>query len=127
MARDSYSYLHFPMVAGIILVALGIKKTLADVGHPLPAVTAFALLGGLAAYLLAHVAFRYRQIRTVNTRRAALAIVFLALVPVAVHVTALATLAAATALLWILIAYETHAYGERRARVRHDEYAPGAP
>ena len=28
MARDSYSYLHFPMVAGIVLVALGLKKTL---------------------------------------------------------------------------------------------------
>ena len=28
MARDSYSYLHLPMVAGIILSAIGTKKTL---------------------------------------------------------------------------------------------------
>src|SRR3712207_3436504 len=34
LARDSYSYLHLPMVAGIVLVALGIKKTLAHVGDP---------------------------------------------------------------------------------------------
>ena len=35
IARDSYSYLHFPMIAGIALVALGMKKTLAHVGDPL--------------------------------------------------------------------------------------------
>ncbi len=61
MARDSYSYLHFVMVAGIVLVALGMKKTLGDVDEPLKTVPAFALLGGTALYLLGHVAFRYRQ------------------------------------------------------------------
>ncbi len=35
MARDSYSYLHFPMVAGIVLVAMAMKKTLAHVDDPL--------------------------------------------------------------------------------------------
>ena len=30
LARDSYTYLHYPMVAGIILVALGLERTLAD-------------------------------------------------------------------------------------------------
>src|SRR5947207_6355356 len=58
IARDSFSYLHFPMVAGIVLVALGLKKTLADVGDELALVPATALLGGTAVYLLAHVAFR---------------------------------------------------------------------
>ena len=37
LARDSYSYLHFPMVAGIVLVALGLKKTLEHVDEPLEA------------------------------------------------------------------------------------------
>ena len=35
MARDSYSILHFPMVAGIVLIALGMKKTLEHVDEPL--------------------------------------------------------------------------------------------
>jgi hypothetical protein len=48
MARDSFSYLHFPMIAGIILVALGLKKTLEHVDEPLKLVPAFALLGGAA-------------------------------------------------------------------------------
>src|SRR3954468_14477164 len=59
VARDSFSYLHFPMIAGIILMALGLKKTLAHTGDELPAVAAAALLGGAALYLLAHVAFRW--------------------------------------------------------------------
>jgi low temperature requirement protein LtrA len=123
MARDSYSYLHLPMVAGIVLVALGMKKTLANVGHPLSTVTAFALLGGLAVYLLAHVAFRYRHIQTVNVQRTALAVILLALVPVAAHVAAIATVAAAAVLLWALIAYETRSYGDNRVRVRREDFA----
>ena len=58
IARDSFSYLHFPMVAGIVLLALGLKKTLEHVDDPLKVVPAAALLGGLAVYLLAHVVFR---------------------------------------------------------------------
>ena len=54
MARDSYSILHFPMVAGIVLIALGMKKTLEHVDEPLETVvTATALVGGAALYLLA--------------------------------------------------------------------------
>jgi low temperature requirement protein LtrA len=127
MARDSYSYLHFPMVAGIVLVALGMKKTLGDVEDPLKLVPAFALLGGLAVYLLAHVAFRYRHIHTVNVQRTLLAAILLALLPVATEIPALATVAVVTALVWILIAYETRSYGENRARVRHEEFAHEAP
>jgi low temperature requirement protein LtrA len=127
MARDSYSYLHFPMVAGIVLVALGLKKVLGHVGDPLDVVPAFALLGGLASYLLAHVAFRYRHIHTLNRQRILLAAVFLALWPVALEISGLATVVIASTLAWALIAYETHLYGEGRARVRHGDFAPGAP
>jgi low temperature requirement protein LtrA len=92
MARDAYSYLHFPMVAGIVLGALGLEETLHHVDEPLDAVPAFALLGGTAAYLLAHVALRLRNARTINVERLALAIVLLAATPAAVHMDALATL-----------------------------------
>jgi low temperature requirement protein LtrA len=90
------------------------------VEDPLKLVPGFALLGGVALYLLAHVAFRYRHIHTINTRRLGLAFLLLALVPVAVELPALATLAILTALLVALIAYETHSYGESRNRIRHD-------
>ena len=126
MARDSYSYLHFPMVAGIVLVALGLKKTLEHVEDPLKLVPAVALLGGLAAYLLAHVLFRYRHVHTVNTRRAGLAVILVALLPAAIEVPALATVAVVTALVWALIVYETHSYGPARERVRRENFAPEA-
>jgi low temperature requirement protein LtrA len=119
MARDSYSYLHFPMVAGIVLVAFGMKKTLGHVDDPLRLVPATALLGGTATYLLAHVAFRFRHIHTVNTRRLGLAVLLLAFIPGAVEIPALATLGVLAAALAILIAIETRSYGEARDRVRH--------
>ena len=123
MARDSYSYLHFPMIAGIVLVALAMKKTLAHVGDPLELVPAFALLGGVAAYLLGHVAFRYRHIHTINRRRLGLSVVLLALLPLAVELPALAMLAIVTSLVWALIAYETRLYGENRTQLRRRERA----
>ena len=120
LARDSYSYLHFPLVAGIVLGSLGVHETLAHHDTPLDAVHAFALLGGTAIYLLAHVALRLRNAHTINVERLALAIGFLALVPVAVKVDALVTLGAVNALLWAMIAYENlYVYDERRYGLRH--------
>ncbi len=58
LARDAYSYLHLPMVGGIVFFAFGLKTALPDVAHPLPAIPALGLVGGIALYLLAHVALR---------------------------------------------------------------------
>ena len=119
IARDSYSFLHFPMVAGIVLVALGMKKTLAAVEDPLKWVPAAALLGGTAIYLLAHVAFRLRNVHTLNKQRLGCAILLLALLPAAVELPSLATLAILAAVLAALIAYEALRFAEARDRVRH--------
>src|SRR5439155_3449409 len=54
LARDVYSYLHLPMVAGIVLFAFGLKTTLHDVNDPLRIVSALGLVGGVALYLVAH-------------------------------------------------------------------------
>ena len=90
IARDSYSFLHLPMVAGIVLVALGMKKTLGDIGEPLKLVVAVAMLTGAALYLLAHVAFRFRNVRTLNSPRLVSAGLCLALIPAATELPALA-------------------------------------
>ena len=119
IARDSFSYLHFPMVAGIVLLALGLKKTLAHVEDPLKVVPAVALLGGPALYLLAHVAFRWRNVHRFNAQRLLCAILLVALVPVAVELPALATLGIVAALLAALIAYESVHFAELRERLRH--------
>jgi low temperature requirement protein LtrA len=119
IARDSFSYLHFPMVAGIVLVALGMKKTLGHVGAELHVVPAFALLGGTSIYLLAHVAFRWRNVHRFSTARLSAAVLCLALVPAAVALPALATLALLAAVLLVLIAHERTRFAELRERLRH--------
>jgi low temperature requirement protein LtrA len=123
MARDSYSYLHLLMVAGIVLVALGMKKTIGHFDDHLDTVEAFALLGGVAIYLLGLTAFRYRHVHTINRQRLGLAIILLILVPLATAVPALLALAMIGVLLWAMIVYETRLYGEGRRRVRRPQTA----
>ena len=119
IARDSFSYLHFPMVAGIVLVALGLKTTLGHVDEPLEIEVAVGMLGGTALYLLAHVAFRWRNVHRFSTQRLVCALVLLALIPLATEIASLATLALVVAALSALIAYETIHFAELRERLRH--------
>jgi low temperature requirement protein LtrA len=118
IARDSYSYLHLPMIAGIVLVALGVKKTIGHVDKPLDTVPAVALLGGIALYYAAHVAFRLRTLRTLNRQRLAAVFIALALIPLALEVDALIALACAAALTSGLIGYEAIHFREARERIR---------
>ena len=69
------------LVAGIVIAAFGLHETLAHVHDPLDDVPAFALVGGVAIYLLGHVALRLRGAHTLNRRRLVLAFVMLALMP----------------------------------------------
>jgi len=118
LARDAYSYLHLPMVAGIILVALGIKKTLAHVGDPLGTIPAVALCGGVALYLLGHNAFRLRDVGSVSVPRFVVTVLCCALVPLAVSVPSLITLAILAVLLCALAAFETVRSREFRRELR---------
>ena len=118
LARDSFSYLHLPMFAGIVLVALGAKKVLAGVNEPLETVPAFALCVGVALYLLSHDAIRYRSVRTVNPRRCLAAATSAALIPVAVRVDGVVAIALVAAVCTALIAYETLRFRTARAQMR---------
>jgi low temperature requirement protein LtrA len=117
IARDSYSFIHFFMIAGIVLLALGIKKVLLDSGEPLKLVPAVALCAGPAIYLLGHIAFRLRNVRTLNRQRLVVAVVLVALIPVAHELDALAALALVTAVLVALVTYEYVRFGEHRAEL----------
>ena len=118
LARDSYSYLHLPMVAGIIFAALGAKQTLAHVDDPLGAIPAVALCGGVALYLLGHNAFRLRDVGSISVPRLVVTILCCALIPVAVAVPSLISLAILAVLLCGLAAYETATSREFRRELR---------
>jgi low temperature requirement protein LtrA len=121
IARDSYSYLHLPMIAGIVLVALGFKKTLLHVDEPLHTVPAVALFGGIALYYAGHVGFRLRNLGTINRARLTALVASLALIPLAVEVDALVALAFAAALTSGVIVYEAIRFREARYRIRHEQ------
>jgi low temperature requirement protein LtrA len=120
IARDSYSYLHLPMIAGIVLVALGVKKTLGDVDEPLKTIPSVALFGGVALYYAGHLGFRLRNVRTLNRPRLVALVVCLALIPLGTEVDAIVALALAAVVTSSVIAYEAIRYAEARARVRHE-------
>jgi low temperature requirement protein LtrA len=129
LARDAYSYLHLPMIAGIVLLALGLEEVQALVGgadghtlsDPLDPLQAAAMYGGVALFLLAHVAFAYRAERVVKVQRVVVALVILALIPIASRLPALGALALLTGIMVLLIAGESIRFSEARERIRHEE------
>ncbi len=107
MARDAFSFLHLPLVAGIVLLALGVKKTLGDVDESLKLVSATALFAGPALFLAAGVAFRRRCREPLDTQRLVAAAACLIVLPLALELPALAALAGVAAICSALVAYES--------------------
>ena len=128
LARDLYTYLHLPIVTGIVLFAFAMKKTLAHVGDELDIVPAVALCGGPALMLLAFWAMRARIGRALRWRsgRLVAGVVCLLLIPVATRVPALAALALVAAVWVVLHAYELIWWRESRAELRASRSAAPA-
>jgi low temperature requirement protein LtrA len=120
LARDLYSYAHFPMILGIVLFAFAMKTVVGHVGEELDAVAAVALCGGSALYLLTYSAMRIRIERRLTASRGRLvaAIVLLLMLPLATALAALAALALVTAVWLALHAYELVRWREARAESR---------
>jgi low temperature requirement protein LtrA len=119
LARDSYGVLHLLLIAGVVLVALGLKKALLHTDAPLETIPAFALCGGAALYLIGHIAFRLRNVGTINRQRLFAAVILLALIPFATSVDAVVAVIAVAIVHVALIAYEAIHFKDARDRVRH--------
>jgi low temperature requirement protein LtrA len=119
IARDSYTYLHLPMVAGIIFFAIGVKRTMIELDAHLHVVPATALCGGVALYLVALSAFKRRNIGTFNHQRLLVAALLLALIPAATSISALLALGLVALAACGLIAFEVIRYTDARQRIRH--------
>jgi low temperature requirement protein LtrA len=135
LARDSYSYLHLPMVAAIIFVAVGMKKVMSyvadteghDLSDPLKGIPLGLLYGGAAVYLLAHIAFRLRNVGTLNRPRLGVALALLPLGGLAAGLPALAALGLLAAVLLGLVAFEALRFAEARDKIRHEGHGPHGP
>ena len=127
LARDAYTYTHLPMIAGIVLFAFAMRTALAHVHSELRLIPATALCCGGALYLLSFVALRWRVSRTLGRGRVIAAVLLAPITPVALSVSALATLGLVTAVWFALHAYELVWWREERARRRSDRAAERGP
>jgi low temperature requirement protein LtrA len=126
LGRGGYTFLHLPMVAGIVLMSLGLKKVLGYVGgedghtvaDPIYGIPLAALYGGAVLYLLGHVGFTRYLTGSLNLERLVVVVVLLALIPAVAMLPALVALAVLAAVLAVLIGYETFRYAEQRRQVR---------
>ncbi|MER5332777.1 low temperature requirement protein A [Micromonospora sp. NPDC002717] len=140
LARDAYTYLHLPMIAGIILLSLGLKHTPGLIesansynrGDPLDRTGRYAMYGGVALFLLAHAAFHGRLghgILIVIWPRLAAAALLLALLPVTAWLPALQALACLAGVCLVTAVTEFLISRRHRWRLRQTlfEEAEGEP
>ncbi|MGZ4186899.1 MAG: low temperature requirement protein A [Solirubrobacteraceae bacterium] len=118
LARDAYTYLHAPIIAGIIAVAVGDDLLIAQPGHALPGVGLAMVLGGPVLYLLGESTFRLRVTGATNTKRLAITAILVLLAPIGSHVSALALSATVVALLSAAALWELHPPGSRIGATR---------
>jgi low temperature requirement protein LtrA len=127
MARDAYAYLHLPMIAGIILFALGAEEIVHQIADPATPLREEAhglsvplLFGGVICYLCGNMAFQARTLRTLSWTRVAAVVLLAAGIPVAAPLPGLAALALLTAICVGLVVAEVVIWTEER-RALHEE------
>ncbi|MEW5811933.1 MAG: low temperature requirement protein A [Actinomycetota bacterium] len=106
LARDAYSYLHLPLVAGIVFFALGARVSVEHIDEPLPPLAALALTGGVALFYAGEVAYRWRDHRQLIVDRLLTATAALLVYPLATSAPALVSLAVLTVIGVIRLAWE---------------------
>jgi low temperature requirement protein LtrA len=106
LARDGYTYLHLPIIAGIIATAVGDNLLVAAPHSQLSGVGLAMVLGGPALYLLGLSLFHRRMTGNGNAERLAAAGLLILLAPLAGHVSALVLAAIIAVLLGALAIWE---------------------
>jgi low temperature requirement protein LtrA len=128
LARDAYTFLHFPLLVGVVLTALGLKKVLEYVGDtahhdlsdPLTGAGLYVLYAGVAIYLLGHLAFKWRTVHALNPVRFVALGAVVVLAPFAAETPALLALTLVTAVVVAVVVFETVYFAEHRNQVRHE-------
>jgi len=106
VGRDIYTYLHLPIVAGIVLVAVGDKLVIAHPTDALHDSGALVALGGPALFLAGLMACAARLGEAQSMPRAVVVIALLAAVPLAAGADGLVASGVLTVLLGALVVAE---------------------
>ncbi|MBM2823561.1 MAG: Low temperature requirement protein [Thermoleophilia bacterium] len=118
LARDVFTFFHYPIVLGIILYAVAAKKTLADPGEPLSESGRWALGLGVAVFLLGFVLARFRALRRVAWERIVAGAAALVVAVALNRADAIVTLSIVIAILVLSLAIETVRLRDLRAEVK---------
>jgi low temperature requirement protein LtrA len=120
LALEAYTYGHFPIVAGIIVAALGVEGVIghADESKALGAFYALPLFGGFALYLTGHLLFKRRMHGALSVPRLVAIAVLLLAMPTAIFLPPLVGLGAVVLILVALIVVETTRYADTRRTLR---------
>ncbi|MCW2663129.1 MAG: putative low temperature requirement protein [Mycobacterium sp.] len=106
LARDAYSYLHLPLIAGVMFFAVGAHAAVEDVHAALRPLPALALTGGVALFYFADVAYRWRDHHQLTIDRMVTGAAALLVWPAATHLAAMAALVILTAIGVARLAWE---------------------
>jgi low temperature requirement protein LtrA len=112
-AADGYSYLHLVIVAGIIIFAAGVRLLIAHPGTVPSDSVRLALCGGVAIYIVGHVAFGLRMTRMLGYGKLVIVAALLILYAAGGGLSGEALTAAVAGLLVALCAAERLAIGDR--------------
>ena len=93
-------------MAGVVYFALGVHETVAHPGQPLGLLPAVALCGGVALFFAGDVAYRWRDHHQLATDRLLAAVAALVVVPLALAMPALGTLAVLTVVCAVRTGWE---------------------
>jgi low temperature requirement protein LtrA len=115
LARDAYSYLHLPMIVGIVVSAFALRIAVEHPHARLHTVPAVALCLGSTVYLLGYIGLQLRVVHGLTLGRPAAALAFAAILPAVLAVPALAALALCAAVWCVLHAWELIGWREARA------------
>nr|WP_241826492.1 low temperature requirement protein A [Micromonospora sp. TSRI0369] len=126
LARTAYTFLHLPIVAGIILYALGLKDLLAEAadphtpawGLPLGDFWGAILFGGVALHLLGVAGCWWVALREIHWRLLTTVVALTAVAPFVFRVPELVALIVLAMLTGAGVAWETRGEDGHRRRVR---------
>jgi len=113
MARMAYTYLHIPIVAGVIVAAVADELVLAHPGGHVEAKAAAAILGGPALYLFGNALFKRTSSKHVPLSHLGGLGLLALLVPVCGFVTPLILSAGTTTVLIMVAIWEWMSLGRR--------------
>ena len=118
LARDVFTYFHYPVVLGIIFYAVAAKKTLEHPLDPLSDAGRWALGLGIALFLCSFALMRFRVLRRIAWERLAAAALALGIAVLLDGADAIVTLGVAIAVLVLSVAVETARLREIRTGLR---------